>query len=94
MWSLLPLMRMQENYPQLKSNDQFMRLNDELAGSENRIHVARTRYNAAIRDYNVFIQQFPNSLYANFAGYHVKNGSDYFQADQGAQQAPKVDFGK
>src|ERR1700760_2936433 len=59
--ALLPLMRMQENYPQLKSNDQFMRLEDELAGTENRIQVARLRYNAAIKDYNVFIQQFPNS---------------------------------
>jgi len=57
--ALLPLMRMQENYPQLKSNDQFMRLEDELAGTENRIAVSRLRYNAAIKDYNVFIQQFP-----------------------------------
>ena len=53
--ALLPLMRMQENYPQLKSNDQFMRLEDELAGTENRIAVSRLRYNAAIKDYNVFI---------------------------------------
>jgi LemA protein len=54
--ALLPLMRMQENYPQLKSNDQFMRLQDELAGTENRIAVSRRRYNDAIRDYNTFIQ--------------------------------------
>ena len=58
--ALLPLMRLQENYPQLKSNDQFMRLQDELAGTENRIAVARRRYNESIRDYNTFIQQFPN----------------------------------
>src|ERR1700692_3989009 len=68
--ALLPLMRMQENYPQLKSNDQFMRLEDELAGTENRIAVARTRYNASIADYNVFIQQFPNSIWAGIAGFH------------------------
>jgi LemA protein len=90
--ALLPLMRMQENYPDLKSNEQFMRLEDELAGTENRIAVARMRYNAAIRDYNIFIQQFPNSIYANFAGFHPKN--EYYAADQGSRTAPKVDFSK
>jgi LemA protein len=90
--ALLPLMRMQENYPQLKSNDQFMRLEDELAGTENRIAVARTRYNAAIRDYNVFIQQFPNSIWAGIAGYHPK--TEYYAADAASKQAPKVDFSK
>ena len=90
--ALLPLMRMQENYPQLKSNDQFMRLQDELAGTENRIAVARTRYNAAIEDYNVFIQQFPNSIWAGIAGYHPKTG--YYAADPGSKVAPKVDFSK
>jgi len=88
--ALLPLMRMQENYPQLKSNDQFMRLSDELAGTENRIAVARTRYNAAVNDYNVYIQQFPNSIWANMSGYHVKNV--YYSADQSSREAPKVDF--
>ncbi len=90
--ALLPLMRMQENYPQLKSNDQFMRLQDELAGTENRIAVARRRYNETIRDYNTFIGQFPNSLFANFAGFHPKN--EYYSADAGAKNAPKVDFDK
>jgi LemA protein len=90
--ALLPLMRMQENYPQLKSNDQFMRLEDELAGTENRIAVARLRYNQAIRDYNVFIQQFPNSIWANFAGYHTK--TEYYSSNPAAQTAPKVDFSK
>ena len=90
--ALLPLMRMQENYPQLKSNDQFMRLEDELAGTENRIAVARTRYNKAIEDYNVFIQQFPNSIWANFAGFHPKN--EYYTAEPGSKTAPKVDFSK
>jgi LemA protein len=90
--ALLPLMRLQENYPQLKSNDQFMRLQDELAGTENRIAVARRRYNEAIREYNTFIQQFPNSLWANFAGFHPKN--EYYTADPGSKVAPKVDFSK
>jgi LemA protein len=90
--ALLPLTRMQENYPQLKSNDQFMRLEDELAGTENRIAVARTRYNAAIEDYNVFIQQFPNSIWANLAGYRLKTG--YYAADPASKTAPKVDFSK
>jgi LemA protein len=88
--ALLPLMRMQENYPDLKSNQQFMRLQDELAGTENRIAVTRLRYNAAVKDYNVFIQQFPNSIYANFAGFHVKNV--YYQADDASKTAPKVQF--
>jgi LemA protein len=90
--ALLPLTRLQENYPQLKSNDQFMRLEDELAGTENRIAVSRLRYNAAIKDYNVFIQQFPNSLFANFAGFHPKTG--YYKADDASKTAPKVDFSK
>ena len=90
--ALLPLTRLQENYPQLKSNDQFMRLEDELAGTENRIAVARTRYNGAIEDYNVFIQQFPNSIWAGIAGYHTKTG--YYAADPGSKTAPKVDFSK
>lgn len=90
--ALLPLMRMQENYPQLKSNDQFMRLQDELSGTENRIAVARRRYNESIREYNTFIGQFPSSLWANFAGFHPKN--EYYTAQPGAQTAPKVDFGK
>jgi LemA protein len=90
--ALLPLMRMQENYPQLKSNDQFMRLEDELAGTENRIAVSRLRYNAAIKDYNVFIQQFPNNIWAGMAGFHAK--TEYYSADQGSKNAPKVDFTK
>ena len=90
--ALLPLMRMQENYPQLKSNDQFMRLEDELAGTENRIAVARTRYNKAIEDYNVFIQQFPNSIWAGMAGYHYRD--EYFKGNPSNATAPVVDFSK
>ena len=90
--ALLPLMRMQENYPQLKSNDQFMRLQDELAGTENRIAIARRRYNESIRDYTTYIQQFPNSIWAGIAGFRPKN--EYYTADQGSKTAPKVDFSK
>jgi len=79
-----------ENYPQLKSNENFMRLQDELAGTENRIAVERRRYNDAIQDYNTFIALFPNSLVASFAGF-VRNNA-YFKTEEGARQAPKVNF--
>ena len=88
--SLLPLTRMQEAYPDLKSNQQFMRLEDELSGTENRIAVARKRYNDAILDYNNTIAVFPNSLWAGIAGY--KHRSTYYTADPGSKSAPKVDF--
>jgi LemA protein len=79
-----------ENYPQLKSNENFMRLQDELAGTENRIAVERRRYNEAIQDYNTFIALFPNSLVASFAGF-ARNDA-YFKTEEGARQAPKVNF--
>ena len=88
--ALLPLTRMQEAYPDLKSNQQFMRLEDELSGTENRIAVARRRYNETILDYNNTIAVFPNSLWAGLAGYKHRN--TYYQADPGAKSAPKVDF--
>jgi LemA protein len=80
-----------ENYPQLKSNENFMRLQDELAGTENRIAVERKRYNDALQDYNTYLLKFPNNLYAGFAGF--KSNEAYFQAAEGSRQAPKVDFG-
>ena len=79
-----------ENYPQLKSNENFMRLQDELAGTENRIAVERRRYNDAVQDYNSFISLFTNSLIASFAGF-VRNDA-YFKTEEGARQAPKVNF--
>ena len=79
-----------ENYPQLRSSDQFMRLQDELAGTENRIKVSRMRYNDAIRDYNTFILQFPNNIWAGIAGYHQNNA--YFTASPGSQAVPQVSF--
>ena len=87
-----PLLRLQEAYPNLQSNQQFTRLNDELAGTENRIAVARGRYNRELQDYNTFLQQFPQSIWANMAGYHYRN--EYFKGDASNSVAPKVDFGK
>ena len=80
-----------ENYPQLKSNENFMRLQDELAGTENRIAVERKRYNDALMDYNTYLLKFPNNIFAGYAGY--KQNEAYFQASEGSRQAPKVDFG-
>jgi len=79
-----------ENYPQLKSNENFMRLQDELAGTENRIAVERRRYNEAVQDYNTYISLFPNSLVASFSGF-TRNDA-YFKTEEGARQAPKVNF--
>ena len=84
------LLALTENYPQLRSSDQFMRLQDELAGTENRIGVARKRYNDAIQDYNTFILQFPNNIWAGMAGY--KQNDAYFTASPGAQNPPSVKF--
>ena len=79
-----------ENYPQLKSNENFLRLQDELAGTENRIAVERRRYNETVQDYNTFIAVFPNSLVASLSGF-ARNDA-YFKTDEGARQAPKVKF--
>jgi LemA protein len=79
-----------ENYPQLKSNENFLRLQDELAGTENRIAVERKRYNDSIQAYNSFIRQFPNSIFAGWAGFKVNDA--YFQASATSREAPKVDF--
>ncbi len=79
-----------ENYPQLKSNENFLRLQDELAGTENRIAVERRRYNETVQDYNTYIGLFPNSLFASWAGF--KRNDAYFQAPAGAREAPKVTF--
>jgi LemA protein len=79
-----------ENYPQLKSNENFLRLQDELAGTENRIAVERKRYNDAVQDYNTFIGLFPNSLFAGWAGFQRNNA--YFAASEASREAPKVQF--
>ena len=79
-----------ENYPQLKSNENFLRLQDELAGTENRIAVERKRYNDTLRDYNTYVQQFPNSFFAGFAGF--KANEAYFTATEGSRVVPKINF--
>jgi LemA protein len=79
-----------ENYPQLRSNENFLRLQDELAGTENRISVSRRRYNDALTDYNTYIGQFPASLFAASAGFHRNDA--YFEASEASRQAPKVQF--
>jgi LemA protein len=87
--ALSPLLRLQEQYPQLKGNDQFMRLEDELAGSENRIAVARRRYNMSLQAYNTDVQQFPNSVWAG-SKFPVRN--EYFKGNPANANAPTVSF--
>jgi LemA protein len=79
-----------ENYPTLKSNENFLRLQDELAGTENRIAVERKRYNDSLQDYNTYIQKFPNNIFAGWAGF--KPNDAYFAASEAARQVPRVNF--
>src|ERR1700756_3824642 len=79
-----------ENYPQLKSNENFLRLQDELAGTENRIAVERKRYNDTLQDYNTYIGLLPNSFWAGWAGFQRNNA--YFAASESSREAPKVQF--
>ncbi len=90
--ALSPLLRLQEAYPNLKSDAQFKTLTDELAGTENRIAVERRRYDNTLRDYNTYVRQFPQSFWAGIAGFHYRD--EYFKGDPGNAVAPKVDFGK
>ena len=85
------LLALAENYPQLRSNENFLRLQDELAGTENRIAVERKRYNDTLQDYNTYVQQFPASLFASSMGFKPNNA--YFAATEGSRTVPKVDFG-
>ena len=80
-----------ESYPQLKSNESFLKLQDELAGTENRLTAARRDYNLSAQDYNTTRSRFPMVLFAGAMGFKAQ---PYFQADPGAQQVPKVDFSK
>jgi LemA protein len=88
--ALARLLVVVENYPQLKSNENFLRLQDELAGTENRIAVERRRYNELLQDYNTYLGLFPNNLIAGWAGFQRNDA--YFQAAEPARQAPKVAF--
>jgi LemA protein len=84
------LLAVVENYPQLKSNENFLRLQDELAGTENRIAVERKRYNDAVQDFNTYISLFPNNIFAGWAGFQRNNA--YFTASEASREAPKVQF--
>jgi LemA protein len=84
------LLAIAENYPQLKSNENFLQLQDELAGTENRIAVERRRYNETIQDYNTYIQLFPNDIFAGWAGFRPNNA--YFTATEASREVPKVQF--
>lgn len=84
------LLAVVENYPNLKADQNFLSLQDELAGTENRIAVERRRYNEAVLDYNTYIGLFPNNVFASWAGFQRNNA--YFAASESARQAPKVDF--
>lgn len=78
-----------ERYPELKSNQNFIRLQDELAGTENRLAVARKRYNDAVRAYNTTAKRFPTNLVATLFGFDAR---DYFEAPSAAKEAPAVEF--
>jgi len=89
--ALSRLLLVVERYPDLKSNQNFLALQDELAGTENRIAVERMRYNEAVKAYNVFVRRFPNNIIAGIFGYAREN--IYFKAVEEAGRPPKVDFG-
>ena len=88
--ALSRLLVIAENYPQLKSNENFLHLQDELAGTENRIAVERRKYNETLERYNVEIQRFPANIVAGVAGF-TRNDA-YFKTEPGAREVPKVQF--
>lgn len=83
------LLMVQENYPELKANENFLDLQTQLEGTENRISVARRDFNAVARTYNVAIRRFPNNIFASLFGFSAKS---YFEAEKGAEKAPEVKF--
>jgi LemA protein len=87
--ALSRLLAIVENYPTLKADANFMQLADELAGTENRISVARMDYNNAVQLYNSKIRRFPTVVIAGMLGFEKK---EYFKAEEGAKQVPNVDF--
>lgn len=84
------LLAISENYPNLKANQNFLALQDQLEGTENRIAVERRRYNLSLQDYNTYIRQFPNSIWAGMAGFQPNNA--YFAATPGSENVPTVKF--
>ena len=87
--ALSRLLMIAENYPDLKANTNFLQLQDELAGTENRIAVARMDYNGAVQGFNAKIKSFPTVLYAGMFGFDAR---DYFKADESAKTVPQVQF--
>ena len=87
--ALSKLMVVVERYPDLKANQNFLELQSQLEGTENRIAVERRKFNEAARDYNTYVRKFPNNLIAGMFDFEKM---DYFEADQGADKAPKVEF--
>ena len=90
--ALSRLLVIAENYPQLKSDQNFLRLQDELAGTENRIAVERRKYNETVQKYNTSIELFPQNIAAAIFGFQRNDA--YFRTDPAARQAPKVDFNR
>jgi LemA protein len=88
--ALSRLLFVAESYPNLKADNTFLKLMDELAGTENRIAVERMRYNDAVRDYNITVRMFPGNLVAGVCGYKV--ASEYFKAEEKAKIVPEVKF--
>jgi LemA protein len=88
--ALSRLLVISENYPQLRSNENFLRLQDEIAGTENRIAVERRKYNEKVQRYNTSIELFPNNLVASLSGF-ARNDA-YFRTEPGSRNAPKVSF--
>ena len=88
--ALARLLVVAENYPQLRSNENFLRLQDEIAGTENRIAVERRKYNEVLQRYNTSIELFPNNIVASMSGF-TRNDA-YFKTEPGARTAPKVQF--
>ena len=83
------LLAIAENYPNLKANENFIRLQDELAGSENRVATERMRYNDAVRLFNTSVKRYPAVFFARLFGFRER---EYFEAGPGAQQVPRVKF--
>ncbi|HXT61381.1 MAG TPA: LemA family protein [Pirellulales bacterium] len=87
--TLSRLLMLQEKYPELKSNESFLKLQDELEGTENRLAVERKRYNDAVQTLNIYVRRFPGTFFASLAGVH---SAEYFKIEAEAKTAPKVDF--
>ncbi len=89
--ALSRLLAVTENYPDLKANENFMELQAQLEGTENRIATERKKYNETVQDYNIFIRQFPNNFISGIFGFKT---AALFEAEEGADKAPVVDFSK